>query len=155
MKELKQGNWFRRHKILTGILGLIILISVVSASGASKTEQPKTEANQEQVSSEIEVKQVSQNAAEKYCQDAALLGKYIDLDKTSIIKVTAYNAQYNESGTKASNGNAIYDFQWVGENKESNENILFVCSVSGTEKDITLHNLAISGQVVYGPVDQQ
>jgi hypothetical protein len=38
MPKQKDGNWFKRHKILTGILGLIVLIVIVSAaSGGSKT----------------------------------------------------------------------------------------------------------------------
>lgn len=37
-KKEKSGNWFRRHKILTVILGIIVLVVIVSASkGGSKT----------------------------------------------------------------------------------------------------------------------
>jgi len=37
-KKEKSGNWFRRHKILTVILGIIVLVVIVSASkGGSKS----------------------------------------------------------------------------------------------------------------------
>jgi hypothetical protein len=43
-KKEKSGNWFRRHKILTVILGIIVLVVIVSASkGGSKS--PATTAN--------------------------------------------------------------------------------------------------------------
>lgn len=37
VKQPKEGSWFGRHKILTGIMGLVLLIVVISAaSGGSK-----------------------------------------------------------------------------------------------------------------------
>jgi len=162
----KSGNWFKRHKILTSILAFIILCCVVSAAGGGK--QVKTTAETKTATAKTETKstnstakeappasKVSQSAAEKYCEDAGLLGKYIDISKTSIVVATSYKPQYNDSGTKASNGDAIYDFQWSGKNKSTGASILFTCSVSGTDKSITLHTLAIDGQAVYGTVDEQ
>lgn len=38
MAEEKKQNWFAKHKVLTGILGVIVLIIIISAvSGAGKT----------------------------------------------------------------------------------------------------------------------
>ncbi len=39
MSDKKQGNWFKRHKVLSVILGLVLLVVVVSAvgGGSSKT----------------------------------------------------------------------------------------------------------------------
>ncbi|HRV75919.1 MAG: hypothetical protein H6799_01270 [Candidatus Nomurabacteria bacterium] len=163
-KGLKQPDGRKEHPVLGFIVIAIIIFIVASAiSGGKKDSDDKSSktsssqaSTQDNSTTPAKVENtVSQDAAEKYCQDAALLGKYIDLNKISIIKVTAYDPQFNDSGTKASNGDTIYDFQWIGQNKETKENVLFVCSVSGTDDNITLHNLAISGQVVYGPVDQQ
>ncbi len=39
-KEAKTGNWFSRHKILTGIGGLIIIGIIASAAGGSKSNTP-------------------------------------------------------------------------------------------------------------------
>lgn len=55
MKEPKQGNWFKRHKILTGILVGIILFLALGASESGKKNQAKTETKQEQTSSEAKV----------------------------------------------------------------------------------------------------
>lgn len=38
MSEEKQSNWFRRHKVLSVLLGLFILGIIASASGGSKTD---------------------------------------------------------------------------------------------------------------------
>lgn len=52
MKQQKDGNWFSRHKILTGILGFFLLVIVISAvsggnneddAGKTATENNKTE----------------------------------------------------------------------------------------------------------------
>ena len=163
MKKRNVGPSNASNKKENPILGLIVIAIFVAIifnaiSGGKKSESSTkntVETSQQQANSQTEVKQLSQSASEKYCEDASLLGKYTDLSKTSIVKATAYNNYFNDSGAKAPNGNTIYDFQWNGENKETNESILFVCSVSGTDDNITLHSLAINGQVVYGPVDQQ
>lgn len=39
MKQPKEGNWFKRHKILTVILGFIVLGVIVSAAGGSDSNK--------------------------------------------------------------------------------------------------------------------
>ena len=153
----KSCNWFKRHKILTGVLALIVIIAIAAgASGGNKTKTtPQTTSGTKTAkTAAAEAGKVSQSAAENYCQDAGLLDKYIDT-KTTAIVTTSYNPQYVDSGMKASNGNEIWDLQWSGKNKSTGESIGFVCLVSGTDKSITLHSLAINGTAVYGPVDEQ
>ncbi|HEY4963583.1 MAG TPA: DUF4352 domain-containing protein [Candidatus Saccharimonadales bacterium] len=47
MSKDKSGNWFRRHKILTVILGIIVLVVIVKATGGSK---PSTTASNKSTS---------------------------------------------------------------------------------------------------------
>lgn len=50
MADKKQGNWFGRHKILTGIIGFFLLVGIVSAAGGgtdTDTSNNTTPANSE------------------------------------------------------------------------------------------------------------
>ncbi len=50
MADKKQGNWFGRHKILTGIIGFFLLVGIVSAAGGgtdTNTSTDTTPANSE------------------------------------------------------------------------------------------------------------
>jgi hypothetical protein len=38
MKQPKEGNWFKKHKVLTGLLGIVVLVIVVSATGGGGTD---------------------------------------------------------------------------------------------------------------------
>jgi hypothetical protein len=44
LKQEKQDNWFARHKVLTGVLGIIVFVAIVSAASGNKptanTSQP-------------------------------------------------------------------------------------------------------------------
>ncbi len=42
-KAEKSGNWFKRHKIITGVLAFIILCVIVSAAGGGKQNKPATQ----------------------------------------------------------------------------------------------------------------
>lgn len=42
-KAEKSGNWFKRHKIITGVLAFIILCVIVSAAGGGKQNKPTTQ----------------------------------------------------------------------------------------------------------------
>lgn len=116
-----------------------------SSSNSSSSSTNKSQATQSN--------KISQSAAENYCQDANLLQNYIDISKTSIV-TTSYSPWFGDSGMKASNGNPIYTLQWNGKDKSNGKAIGFVCDVSGSDKNIKLHNLAINGTSVYGPEDE-
>lgn len=153
-KSEKSGNWFKRHKILTGILALIILFVIVGAAGSGKQNKPTTQTTTATKPAATVANVVSQSAAENYCQDAGLLQNYIDIKTTDIVTLS-YNPHYIDSGMKASNGDAIWDLQWSGKNKSTGASVGFVCMVSGTDKKVTLNELAIDGKAVYGPVDEK
>jgi len=51
----KQGNWFSRHKILAGILGLIVLFVVIGAAGGGSSTD-KTSGSNSKSSSSSEAK---------------------------------------------------------------------------------------------------
>lgn len=137
-------------KILIGVGIFIILFIIIGAIGSGSNKNTTTKTSTPVMVSN----KVSQSAAENYCQDAGLLGKYIDTKTTDIVTLS-YNPQYVDSGTKATNGDEIWDLQWTGKNKSTGEGVGFVCMVSGTDKSITLHDLAINGTAVYGPVDEK
>jgi|GEM_PF-4381151 len=42
-KAEKSSNWFKRHKIITGVLAFIILCVIVSAAGGGKQNKPATQ----------------------------------------------------------------------------------------------------------------
>jgi hypothetical protein len=42
MAKEKDGNWFKRHKILTGLLALILIAVIASAAGGSKSTNNQT-----------------------------------------------------------------------------------------------------------------
>ncbi|HEY5442277.1 MAG TPA: hypothetical protein VIJ68_01950 [Candidatus Saccharimonadales bacterium] len=148
MKNNKNQQGF----IIPLILLIIVVVVIVSITHHKKPVAHSTK-NTSGTSSVADKKTLDQNAAENYCQDAALLQKYINIKTTSIVTLS-YNPQYNDSGSHAANGDKIYSLQWDGKNKTTGDKILFVCDVSGTDKKITLHNLAIDGTSVYGPVDE-
>jgi len=153
----KTGNWFKRHKIATGVLVFITIGIIGAAAGGGKQNSATTSTastNTKSAKTVAATNTVSQSAAESYCQDAGLLGKYVDLKTTDIV-TTSYSPQYIDSGMQATNGDKIQDLQWSGKNKSTGTSVSFVCMVSGTDKSVALHDLAIDGTAVYGPVGEK
>lgn len=84
--------------------------------------------------------------AELYCQDAALVGKFLDLNNIDIFRIVDQNTQTGKFGWVDANGNDIYYIRWNGKNKATEESIRFDCWVSGTsEEDVTLHRFEADG----------
>lgn len=46
----KSGNWFARHKVLTGIGAFVLAVSAISAAGGGGTKEPATAAEQTKTS---------------------------------------------------------------------------------------------------------
>jgi hypothetical protein len=51
----KKGNWFMRHKVLTGILVFVVFIVVIGSSGGSSNTSNSTPTSQEQAKNEAKV----------------------------------------------------------------------------------------------------
>lgn len=157
------GNKASRGKAAAILGGATLVLAVLT--GVTLEPTPPTAQNQPanetaaQTSNEQSAqqkKEVSEGAAEQYCQDAGLLEEYISLEDNSIINLASYNKYYTDSGSVDEDGNPIWVFQWNGKNKQTGEPILFVCQVSGVDDNsIELHSLAIDGSPVYMRVDPQ
>lgn len=94
---------------------------------------------------------ISEYAVEEYCQDAALLKKYINMNQTSIISTTDYNSLYSDTGYFDNNGDKVVSFSWNGKDKNSGNLIRFSCFVSGSgDGNISLKKLNINATSVYG-----
>lgn len=82
MKESKQGNWFRRHKILTGILGLVVVIAIAGAAGGSKkstsTPSSSSEAKASETASVAKVGEAVRDGKFEF------VVKSVDCGKTSV-----------------------------------------------------------------------
>ncbi len=153
------SNWKKWQKIVATIIGVIFIFIGIAALSPSDDKKAATDTNTKQSTSSSssakeETVTLTQSAAENYCQDANLLQNYIDIKTTSIVQATDYNPWFGDSGSTASNGDKIYTLQWSGKNKDTDAKVGFVCDISGTDKNITLHNLAIDGKSVYGPKDE-
>lgn len=119
-----------------GIIGVILVVAVVvwAASALFSGNDDTT---------------ISQNDAERYCQDVSLLGKHIGSD-VSIVTIDGYNPHYTDTGEKADDGTPIMSLQWDGRDKEADTIVAFGCDVSGTKDGITLHSLRVNGDIVEG-----
>lgn len=81
MADKKQGNWFGRHKILTGIIGFFLLVGIVSAASGgtdTNTSNNSTPANNE-------TSQTAETKPEK--QEPAVPAEY----KSALTKAEQYS----------------------------------------------------------------
>lgn len=122
---------------------IIVIILIIIFSGGSEDANQANESNKKET--------ISQSDAEAYCQDAALLGKYIELDKTSIVSVSNYNAQYQDDGaTFDKDGYPIKNLQWTSKNNDTDKDMRFSCWVSGPKDKTTLHWLSVDNEDLQG-----
>jgi hypothetical protein len=127
------------------IVIIIVLVIIFSSGGDDSTKQA-TESNIKET--------ISQSNAESYCQDTALLGKYIDLDTTSIVSTSNYNVQYQDDGaTFNKDGYPIKNLQWTGKNNNTDKDMRFSCWVSGPVAQTTLHWLSVNNEDLQGSSD--
>lgn len=91
MKQQKEGNWFRRHKVLTVILGFVALIIIGSAlSGGGSDSGSTGGTNQAAKKSETDYR--FQDRADKQPKDVeAVVGEAAEVDG---VKVTVSSAEY-------------------------------------------------------------
>lgn len=80
---------------------------------------------------------VSENVATLYCEDASLIGKYLNLSDIDIVSLKVnYAHQYNiMDGWYDANKNSIVMIRWNGYDKISKQRIVFDCWISGEADD--------------------
>lgn len=92
---------------------------------------------------------ISESAAELFCQDAGLIGKYLNLNTTNIISILNLNEMFGDfSGWFDTDGNPILYVRWNGKNKLTDEEIRFDCWISGTDENIRLHRLSAGSEIL-------
>lgn len=120
-KDKSDKNWFSRHKVLTGILGLIVLVVIVSAaSGGSSTKNDSTTSTDkndttttasEEKKSDVPAEYTSAlNQANSYANTMHMSkqGVYDQLTSEYGGKFSAEAAQYAVDNVKADwNANAL------------------------------------------------
>lgn len=130
---------------LIPIIIIVVLIIIFTSGGGNNTDQATNSDKKETI---------AQSDVESYCQDSALLGKYLNLDKVSIVSISDYNVQYQDDGaTYDKGGYPIKNLQWTGKNKDTNESMRFSCWVSGPKDGIVLHWLTADSKDLYGSAD--
>lgn len=131
--------------ILIPIIIIVVLI-IIFTSGGGNDDKQAIDSNKKET--------ISQSDAESYCQDSALLGKYVDLDKISIVSISNYNVQYQDDGaTFDKDGYPIKSLLWTGKDKDTDKDLRFSCWVSGPKDNTTLHWLSVDGKDLYGSAD--
>lgn len=131
--------------ILIPIIIIVVLI-IIFSSGGSNDDKQATDSNKRET--------ISQSDAESYCQDSALLGKYVDLGKVSIVSISNYNVHYQDDGaTYDKDGYPIKTLQWTGKDKDADKDVRFSCWVSGPKDKTVLHWLSVDGEDLYGSGD--
>jgi|GEM_PF-2341369 len=128
--------------ILIPVIIIVVLVIIFSSGGSDDTKHTTQSDNKDTI---------SQSDAESYCQDAALLGKYVDLDIVSIISTSNYNVQYqDDEATFDKDGYPIKDLQWNGKNNDTDKDMHFSCWVSGPKDKTTLHWLSLDNKDLQG-----
>ena len=143
MSERKNND---RANFIIGLVAVIIIGVVVTVNVIRGNLEKQNKTKQE------ETVVLTSNDVENYCQDANLIGKYIDLSKINIYRVLDQNEKTYENyyDYVDSDGNKIWENSWNGKYKDTGNSIRFNCWVSGKNKDtIKLHYLEIDGMSLY------
>lgn len=161
-QKTSEGNkiveWVKAHKVATVVIVVVILLVGIGAGGMTQTknngESKLTDSSKEAKNKSDEKKDpritIDESEAEQYCQDANLLGKYIDLNNYKVISVLDYNKQYGAfGGWYDGDGKDILYLRWNGKNKVTDSPVRFDCWISGTNDKIQLHRLVIDDNTVF------
>jgi hypothetical protein len=117
-------------KIVVG--GVVVLILFVVGFfmnlGKPKTDDTSKTDNVEKtvVETPKSTGAITENEAEIYCQDAALIGRYLNLSEINIIQLLDYGKHYsqNDKGDRHS-GTLI----WNGEEEKTDRPLRFTCEI--------------------------
>lgn len=93
MKQPKEGNWFKRHKVLTVILGLFLLVVIVNAAGGdtdtsnSASTGEKSETKKQETTQAVKIGEAARDGKFEFTV------KSIDCGKPSVTDSTGYVTQ--------------------------------------------------------------
>lgn len=149
-KNKKTSTLVRNNLIF--LAGAIILVAVCVLVGnltSQKTEPTSTNTVSGQYPDSIRTS-ITQDDIEEYCQDVALLNKYINTKDISIVALEYSPTFYSMQDSYDINGDQFYFLSWSGKNNKTRETIEFACWISGKPDAITLHYLSIGGNTVFG-----
>lgn len=136
------------HGFVVLLIPVVIILVVIIAIAASNNKPPTIKENKPLTNTTHSNQQsITESDAEAFCQDSALLGKYMDMSKVKIVDMANYNKYYSDSGEKDAAGNLVKVLQWNG--KIDGNSTLFVCTISGTAENIQLQGLSVGGQELY------
>ena len=121
------------------------------AKAKREKEEAERRATEERTMREASRHKVSESATKQFCKDQ-VISRHPQIGS---IKVSDYFGDYkefyNHDNTFDKNGDYIIRFQWNGKNKQTDQNILFSCYVSGrNDSDMTLHYLSAGVLDLYG-----
>lgn len=135
--------WFIALVILFG-LPLVCAPFMDIEPTEEQSQEPTAEQQEEPKNTEPEKTPLSEEAAEKECQDAKYY-KDSNIYKNnvdSIISVSDYNLSIVRGGTYDADGNNILGVYWNGKNKNG-DLFRFECYISGNnDNDLTVHYIA-------------
>lgn len=109
----KKGNWFMRHKVITGILVIIVLVIALGSSGGSKTSTTGgSDAKQEQTKVTAKIGEVAQSSDLAFTvtgvKDYQSLGNsYTRKDAQGVFKVVTLKIENTGKETKTIDSSMI------------------------------------------------
>lgn len=156
-KNQSSANQLIKYTAIVIVVLVLLVIGWISSllSGdESNSKNQNTETSQAAESEEPKSTEITESDAEKFCQDAALIGKHLRLKETAIISILDYNKHFLDDGaTFAKDGTPIKMLKWNGKDKTTDELIGFNCWISGTPDKITLHSLSANGKELEGSLN--
>lgn len=138
--------------VIVGAVFLFILIGALSVSDNSSDNKSDTPtANTSQSGEKVSL---SDDDAEKFCQDdnlTPILAGNPEYSDVNMIDVWNYNKNYTDTGDYDENGYPIMTLTWNG--KRGDNTLSFNCDVSGTKDSPELHYLSMGSETMRGNPD--
>jgi len=153
-KQPKKEPTPNNENVIVGgvIVGAIIIVAIVLLfTGFHKNNDVNMQkaANISQTAkttSEKDTAQITQNDAEKYCENAGLLQNYVNVSKTDIVTLSYAPVFIDSLGSYTKEGRPIYNLSWNGKNKDTGASVWFDCYVSRTKGgNIQLDRIGVDG----------
>lgn len=137
------------------LIAVVIIGGLYIVATTQKSSKTNEAANSSQNGSVDKPKSttITQSDAESFCQDEATI-------KVSGKQISVYTLDTKESfgtdtGEYAKDGTKIYYLQWNGKDRDSGDNVLFMCYISGTPKKMQFQSLTMNSISLDGTSDFQ